>query len=167
MNKTGLFMIVLALFTLTGALIALNNRASAVVSHAMTTDLGNNPVAQSALSTLGSPAIQPHLKAVPAFTEQDVRQYVNTSQTRSLGPKVAVTGPFTIEKVIFLTEQELTALPGGIRTGLPSQTLVCYVELRGTFVISGPPGFTIPPYSKGFEVFDAATGNLLVNGATP
>jgi hypothetical protein len=66
-------------------------------------------------------------------------------------------------KVEFLMSQQLSQLLGGENTGLPDNTLVCYVELQGTFTFHTPSGSTVT-YSKGVEVFDAHTGNLLIAG---
>ena len=54
----------------------------------------------------------------------------------------------------------------GASTGLPDDTPLCYVELTGDFTFSGPPGAE-PHFARGFEVFDAKTGNLLLAGGLP
>ena len=54
----------------------------------------------------------------------------------------------------------------GESTGVPDGTLLCYVELHGTFMVHGPEsqGRT-QIYHTAVEVFDAQTGNLLIIGA--
>ncbi len=104
----------------------------------------------------GVPAIQPHLSGVPAFTKDDARAYVQAQ------------GQVTIIRVLFVTSYEACELMEGELVGLPDDALVCYVELRGNVVPftgppgSGPPSQSTPPLEQ--EVFDARTGNLLVEG---
>ena len=44
--------------------------------------------------------------------------------------------------------------------------LLCVVELRGTFVVWGPPGGAEPSrFSLFYKVFDGRTGNLLLEFA--
>jgi hypothetical protein len=59
-----------------------------------------------------------------------------------------------------MTSQAVSVVLQGERTGLPDSTLLCYVELRGNVVFSGPRGVTVA-YPRAYEVFDAHTGNLL------
>jgi hypothetical protein len=71
-----------------------------------------------------------------------------------------------------LTRTELDAILRGIIAGIAPDQRVCYVELNGTFVLHGLPkiGEKIKrtySYSRAFEVFDAATGNLLLSGGIP
>jgi hypothetical protein len=42
------------------------------------------------------------------------------------------------------------------------ETLVCYVELTGNLEFPAPSGTVT--YHKGYELFDAHTGNLLMAG---
>jgi hypothetical protein len=53
----------------------------------------------------------------------------------------------------------------GESIGLSDDALVCYVEFYGTFRSSGPPGSKpVEHTGTGVQVFDAHTGNLLVEG---
>jgi hypothetical protein len=51
-------------------------------------------------------------------------------------------------------------------TGLPASAVVIFVTLNGTFVFSGPAKAT-KTYPYAFELFDAATGNLVLTGGLP
>jgi hypothetical protein len=72
-----------------------------------------------------------------------------------------------------LTAAQASAVLGGQSVNVPDSTPVCLVTLGGsfTFGVAPPHGeaATPPTYSDGFEVFDATTGNLLMDGglATP
>jgi hypothetical protein len=69
----------------------------------------------------------------------------------------------SVVRVAFLTSAQVSALLGGESTGVPDDTLLCYVELQGNFTFPSPQG-TTQTFTKGVEVFDAQTGNLLMDG---
>jgi hypothetical protein len=97
----------------------------------------------------------------PSFTAADAAQFATTHR---MWHNLSNT-PAHVIQVQFLTSQQLSQLLGGESTGLPDNTLVCYVELQGTFTFQTPSGATVT-YSKGVEVFDAHTGNLLIAGGS-
>ncbi len=68
-----------------------------------------------------------------------------------------------IVKIVFLSSQQLSNFTEGEGTGMPATHLLCYVELRGVVKASGPSGVTVTLH-KIEEVFDAQTGNLLMDG---
>ncbi len=116
----------------------------------------------------GLPAITPRTpltpqtlsSSSPAFTLDDAKQYVNTHPL----PAAIITGPKpVIVQVAFLASQEVSKRLKGESLGVPDGTLLCYVELHGTFTFYGP-SHTKVTYSTGVEVFDIHTGNLLVAG---
>lgn len=110
----------------------------------------------------GSPAITPHLNAIPSFTAADVQQYIKTHGCRC-GPTVSG-NPSTVIKILFITSHEASVLLNGEFIGRPDNALVCYVELRGPFVQGGPhpPTTQTPIVDVGIEIFDAQTGNILL-----
>lgn len=114
----------------------------------------------------GIPAIQPRSDSVPAFTEQDVRDYINRGV--NLGRIVAIGQP-TITQVVFTTIHDLgrASGDGSFERNYPADLPVCYVELRGDFRFFGPPGSAPQGVGIGtaFIVFDARTGNRFVTGA--
>ena len=75
-------------------------------------------------------------------------------------------------EILRRTPVTLTALLRGLpeawttSTGLPDDALVCYVELRGALTFAAAPGVTLT-FQRGYEVFDAHTGNLLMWGGRP
>jgi hypothetical protein len=119
----------------------------------------------------GTPAIQPRGDSIPAFTEQDVRDYV--SRGVSLG-RVRVLGQLTITQIVFTTIHELDRAHGEryLEANYPADMPICYVELSGTMEFMGPPG---PRSSQrapqggvpgtAYMLFDARTGNHFVTGA--
>ncbi|HEY7125778.1 MAG TPA: hypothetical protein VH540_17615 [Ktedonobacterales bacterium] len=116
----------------------------------------------SSSAPIGLPAIQPHLSGVPAFTEDDVRDYVNGHPFA--GRRFESKGAVTITRILFTTSYDACQLMKG-SIGLSKDAIVCYVELSGTFIISPPFTATpLPPVHTGKEVFDGKTGNLLVQG---
>lgn len=114
-------------------------------------------------SVVGAPAIVPRLSsdlAGPAFSTSDAASYVTSHPMwRNLAPWSAP----TVEKVEFLTSQEVSAILSDESTDMPSNALLCFVQLKGTFTFGNPSGTTIT-YHVGFEVFDAHTGNFLMAG---
>lgn len=166
MHKTRLLS--LSLISLLALLVVafgvMITRPTTDVSHAQ--QLSNSAVQTGSLgpNALGLPAITPRNKAVsastPTFTTDDVVQYVHAHPM----PDASLSGPKpVITRIAFLTSREVSILLKGESTGVPDDTLLCYVELSGTFTFSGSAGVTVT-YHTGVEVFDAHTGNLLITG---
>ena len=165
MHKTRLLS--LSLISLLALLVVafgvMITRPTTDVSHAQQL---SNSVQRGSLDphALGLPAITPRNKAVgastPTFTTDDVVQYVHAHSM----PDASLSGPKpVITRIAFLTSREVSILLKGESTGVPDDTLLCYVELSGTFTFSGSSGVTVT-YHTGVEVFDAHTGNLLITG---
>ena len=108
----------------------------------------------------GVPAIRPHLPAIPAYTAEDARSYIQQTHAQS------AVGRVTVLRVLFIPNQDVCARLQGESTGFAPETLVCFVELRGVFYpLRYPPGVHPFPSSYAYEVFDAQTGNLvMLNG---
>jgi hypothetical protein len=107
---------------------------------------------------------------VPAFTAGDMTTYLQSAPACAGGPTLSGDPP-TIETLEFVGCKELT---DRLHTyiGLADDALVCYVVLRGPFWLRGisyPPGSRhAPPISQTVEeIYDAATGRLLVWTARP
>jgi hypothetical protein len=125
------------------------------------------------MPVVGSPAITPHPTTTsssarsgtstfdsPTFSASDASAYITT---HPMWRNLAVWAPPTVVQVAFYSSKQVSTLLGGESTGMPDNTLLCYVELRGTFTFAGPNG-TTATFSTGFEVFDAHTGNFLMAG---
>jgi hypothetical protein len=71
-----------------------------------------------------------------------------------------------ITKIWFITSAEASRRMAGESIGIPNDALVCYVEFYGTFRSYAPiPGSKPMEHTgTGAQVFDAHTGNLLVEG---
>jgi hypothetical protein len=54
----------------------------------------------------------------------------------------------------------------GEDAGFPDDALLCYVELHGDFTFLVPQS-VVMRYHRGYEVFDARTGNLVMAGGLP
>lgn len=170
MNKIGaVFSIVFALF-IVGIVIIVAHVGSGV-SYAQQSYTSNVQVSAPVSSAMGLPAITPHTQkasfaasgsntSTPTYSIDDAVQYVNTHPM----PDAFITGPKpAIVKAAFLSSQEVSKLMKGESTGVPNDTLLCYVELRGAFTFYGGSGTSVT-YHTGVEVFDAYTGNLLIAG---
>ena len=120
--------------------------------------------------TLGARAVQPHLSSIPAFTEEDVRNYVATQPVP--GGSISSVGMPTVIKIEFMTTREASELIHNF-ISWHKDDLVCYVELEGAFTFhGGPPGRVsryeaTPADTRVVEILDAQTGNCLVTGFLP
>jgi hypothetical protein len=113
------------------------------------------------------PALRLHSGQVPAFTAEDMTAYLQGAPCCSLGPTLSGDPP-TIETLEFVGCKELTDRLH-LWIGLANGALVCYVVLRGPFLLWGislPPGHPGgPAYSEtACEIYDASTGRLFVTG---
>ncbi len=107
---------------------------------------------------------------VPAFTVEDMKVYLQSAPSCSGGPTLSGQPP-TIDTLEFVGCKELTDRLN-LWIGLPDDTLVCYVVLRGPFwltLMSYPPGAVqgIPVSETVGEIYDARTGALLVWSTGP
>src|SRR5947208_1781223 len=118
----------------------------------------------------GVAAIQPRITgadaSTAAYTEADVRQYL---AAHPAFPTTDGTEP-VIAKVLFIPASQASALMRGESIGRPDTTLVCYVEVHGNLSTSWvhvpEPGLMPGPAHVGVLVFDAQTGNALIQGLT-
>ncbi len=119
----------------------------------------------------GTPAIQPRSDSIPAFTEQDVRDYLSTlnSSGSLMGSRIILRGQPIITQIVFTTIHDLGHATGddSWQANYPADMPVCYVELSGYFQFLGlgsraSQGEGI---NTAFLVFDARTGNHFITGA--
>ena len=117
------------------------------------------------------PHVRPPLKLTskwtPSFTADDMRAYLQGAPESSLGPTLSGEPP-AVESMEFVTCKELTDRIK-VYIGPDDDALVCYVVLRGPFLlpmISMPPGANPGPHfsERVIEIYDASTGDLLVSG---
>jgi hypothetical protein len=108
----------------------------------------------------GSPAIKSDTAVVPGYTLEDVKRFVGTHPIRTNDGQPRA---FTISRAEFMNSKQVSDVLNGASTGFADDYMLCYVELAGIFIFSGPRGAT-RTYKRGFEVFDAQTGNLLMVG---
>lgn len=119
----------------------------------------------------GIPAIEPSMlntkPDVPAFTEADVRQYHEPTQTYAgLFPSLV---PTKIEKIEFVTVQALQSRDAMLlqmidELGLPGDMLLCVVQYSGSFIERTPPGYPANPTRPyAMAIFDAHNGNMYMS----
>src|SRR5258706_5500051 len=120
----------------------------------------------------GTPAIRPRNDCTPAFTEQDVRSYLAAHLQLAMPNVTAVVGHPQIVSIRLLSMRDLSREPYALAWLVPSDRIVWYVVLLGTFFplhvpLHGPPHHPNPLLHfprPVFIVFDAHSGNLLGNG---
>lgn len=120
-------------------------------------------VSKPHLSVAGTPAITPRSTGTPAFSVNDVRQYIVTHQF-SGGPTVTQSSP-SIVKLEFMSSKQASQQLDGTSLGLPDNALVCFVVIKGPFLLTAdslPSRLHVPRFDTGLEVFDAHTGNQLL-----
>lgn len=116
---------------------------------------------------MGGAAIRPRGGASvstsgPTFTAEDVAAFV---QSHGMGGgKIRNFEQIKVQQVEFLMSQDV----GGrfhrdmmASTGVPDNTLLCFVTLQGSFGVAGPSGKVVRG-NVAYLVFDAQTGNILV-----
>ena len=122
---------------------------------------------------LGVPAIQPHSISgpVPAtssevgratITPQDITNYISRY---GMPHAVGNTRRSTVTKIQLLSSEMVGRLLGE-STGLADAAPVYFVELEGNFSFLGPNGI-VAIYHRGYMVFDANSGYLVMWGGRP
>lgn len=125
------------------------------------------PGQSQASIAVGATAIQPRNDCTPSFTAQDARDYISQHGI-DFGMSTDVVGRLSVHKVAFITIDDLGRASGDseFAANYPADLAVCYVEVSGTFSMSGPlsqaPAHTGP--GTAFILFDAHTGNELMSG---
>lgn len=94
------------------------------------------------------------------ITQDDVIKYV---QMAGMPGTLNHTSSITVTRAVLLTSSVISAYLHDEQTGYPDSESLWFVEIRGTFVFSGPPGQTVTSHI-GYQVFDPTTGNLVMFG---
>src|SRR5947209_6168635 len=103
--KKFYFFALLALIPLGIAVTLIHGELTSAAGAAVGSSV-NAPTIQGTPSTrTGGRGISPHLNSIPAFTEEDVHQFINDQG--HIGLKIDVTGPISITGISFLTAQEV------------------------------------------------------------
>src|SRR5260370_5628095 len=111
------------------------------------------PFIRTPQPSMGIPALKPPVTLTEAEDFARTHPLLKAIETKVEGAKAK-----------FMTSKEVTALTG-LYTGLPGDTLLCYVDMKGHFIFTGPPGTSPVSYSEAYEVFIVSSGNLLIEGA--
>jgi hypothetical protein len=105
---------------------------------------------------------------VSTFSARDAGAFVEAHGFA--GGKIRSTTATAVEKVEFLPNREVTIRLRTSPNGLPDDTLLCLVTVRGSFDVVGPPrrdGRVVNTSNTAYVVFDAHTGNLLMRVQGP
>jgi hypothetical protein len=94
-----------------------------------------------------------------AFTTDDARNYIQAHP-------MAGDQQETITRVEFLPTSKVQQLLHGDTIGTPPNYMLCYAQLQGVFTFTSWDG-TLLTFNTGVMVFDAHTGNLLLEGGLP
>ncbi len=108
----------------------------------------------------GMPAIAVKPGATQPFSKEEVVAYFKTHKLpKNLGSADRV----QVENLEFLTSGEASKRLQGASTGLADNERVVFVTLSGQLIFTGPKGKPAT-FERGYAIFDAATGNLLMIG---
>jgi hypothetical protein len=124
--------------------------------------------AQTPQPVQGLPAIAPTRPGqIPAFETEAVQAWVTRHPMPGAAP--TTTAPTVVQVDCSLNAAQASKVLDGQSVNVPDGTPVCLVTLRGSFTFDDVPPphgakVTPPTYTEGFEVFDAMTGNLLMDG---
>jgi hypothetical protein len=95
------------------------------------------------------------------FTKADVTDFLRTHR---LAKSVGDISQLQVESLEFITAREVTARLQGASTGLPDDHRVAFATIRGPVYFTGPRDIKPVAFDTAYALFDAATGNLLMNG---
>jgi hypothetical protein len=109
----------------------------------------------------GITALKVNLGAADPFTKSDVANYF---AVHNLPMNGGAMGDFQVANLEFLTSKQASDRLAGEPTGLGDNDRVGFATLTGKFIFSGPPKAKNAAFSSAYALFDATTGNLLMNG---
>jgi hypothetical protein len=95
------------------------------------------------------------------FTAADVEQFLKTHR---LAHSVGDPAQIRVESLEFITARDVTTRLQGAKTGLPDNDRVGFAVISGPMVFTGPPPGKPVQFIRGYAVFDATSGNLLMSG---
>jgi len=107
----------------------------------------------------GVAAIPRTQTGVPAFVARGALDYVAAHPHPD---RVRSQGVPAVQSVEFLTSAEVWARIG-VKTELQPADMVCIVTSHGSFLVAGPQGMSRSG-TVGYQIFDARTGNLVIEG---
>ncbi len=108
----------------------------------------------------------PAISASGGMTREAVTQFVTA---HPVPPGFVTSGTPKLSRLELLSSAAVTKLLLGEPTGLPDTAMVYFVVEQGSFTVTSPMG-KATTYPVGYDVFDATTGNLIMDGglsATP
>ncbi len=108
----------------------------------------------------GSSAIQPYLDTIPAFTEDDVRQYV---LAHHFFAGITYVEEPKLKRIVYTTSNEAHNVTKSF-ISYEEEQMVFFAELSGNFAFVGGPAPGIKDtFHTLFVVFDARTGNVIAS----
>jgi hypothetical protein len=110
---------------------------------------------------VGIQAVSVRPGASPPFLAEDILNYLKSHRL----PKISISSDqLVINSLDFITNAEASKRLRGAATGLSDNELVGFTTFSGRLATSGPPGGKNAVSDRGYAVFDAGTGNLLMIG---
>ncbi len=109
----------------------------------------------------GMPALTVSPGAPEPFTKSDVASYF---AAHNLPLNAGAKSDFEVANLEFLTARQASERLSGEPTGLNDNDRVGFATLTGKFIFSGPSNTKPATFSSAYALFDAATGNLLMDG---
>lgn len=110
----------------------------------------------------GFAALKVDANAPEPFTQSDVVTYF---ASHNLPMNAGAKGDFQVAKLEFLTSKQASERLAGEPTGLGDNDRVGFVTLTGKFAFTGPPKSKVATFRSAYALFDATTGNLLMDGS--
>jgi len=117
--------------------------------------------AYAARGTGGRPSIRQMKTDGGVISASDVENFVQLEgMPRTVGPR----SPMTDIHATLLTSAQISTLLKGENTGFADNTLLWFVEMRGTFVFPGPANEPSVIAHVGYQIFDPVTGDRVMFG---
>jgi hypothetical protein len=108
----------------------------------------------------GLTAITPSPGPQP-FTAADVETYVKTHR---LAHSIGDPSQIKVDSLEFITARDASTRLSGAKTGLGDDERVGFAVISGPMVFTGPPPGKPVQFIRGYVIFDAVSGNLLMSG---
>jgi hypothetical protein len=109
----------------------------------------------------GFAALKANSTAPEPFTKTDVVAYFSA---HNLPMNAGAKNDFQVDSLEFLTSKQASDRLAGEPTGLNDNDRVGFATLTGKFIFSGPPNTKPATFARAYALFDATTGNLLMDG---
>jgi hypothetical protein len=110
---------------------------------------------------VGMAALTANPSAPEPFAQADVAAYF---ASHNLPMNIGAKGDFQVINLEFITSAQASQRLQGEPTGLDDNDRVGFATLTGKFIFSGPSNTKPAAFASAYALFDAKTGNLLMDG---